>query len=445
MKKRKLLCLLCCILFCLPSCEKSNLKDIEPEVIQTANTGSETNIKKDPVSETPDLNLEEKTMKFEFLYDEEYWEQYDLSYAQFQTKEEYEKAVLNAMDAIATLYHKEGWYKQYADNKDTIYIRLTIEDSIYEGVSIPPTDYTMNSLIMRLQFTPNMFTHRSSPFAHELTHIITRNKSTGKSSFSLSLTEGICEYASNMVEGSECTNQGIDIQTFYKYYFKTAIEHNFLTQEKVNTILACVGTEGNAYPDFFPDNGGGAWILASYSFVDYLIQTYGMDAMMTIFSADDETIYYDYNPDGLAGLKADWQDFLENYVPVMSDEEINDYVTELNIHNGYTAEMESDLYTGEYSAYDINEPMLEIQKNNDGTYKIQIGIYRLIQLDDCTGLATAEGLSFSTTELGDRNISGIITLDDDIATVTFTGSGWSDYSSVMKYKYYKTSDTPDIK
>lgn len=101
-------------------------------------------------------------------------------------------------------------------------------------------------------------------------------------------------------------------------------------------------------------------------------------------------------------------------------------------------------YVGEYNAYDIDEPGLEIQQNDDGTYKIQIGIYRLIQLDECVGERTEKGMVFSTKELGDKDIRGTITIEDDVATVTFTGSDWSSYSEINEYKYYKTSDVPNI-
>lgn len=113
-----------------------------------------------------------------------------------------------------------------------------------------------------------------------------------------------------------------------------------------------------------------------------------------------------------------------------------------NIQNEGTGTNE-DNYVGEFNAYDTDEPGLEIQRNDDGTYQIQIGIYRLIQLDECIGESTENGIAFSTKELGDKDISGIITIEDDIATVIFTGSDWSAYSEINEYKYYKTSDAPN--
>lgn len=107
----------------------------------------------------------------------------------------------------------------------------------------------------------------------------------------------------------------------------------------------------------------------------------------------------------------------------------------------------ADSYEGEYNSYDVDEPMLEIKRNEDGTYAIQIGIYRLIQLDDCVGNATEEGIEFSTTEW-DGISGGTITFekddtDGDIAVVTFL-PGWSGFGDVYTYRYYKTSDVPNI-
>ena len=106
-------------------------------------------------------------------------------------------------------------------------------------------------------------------------------------------------------------------------------------------------------------------------------------------------------------------------------------------------------YVGEYNSYDVDEPDLEIQRNEDGTYTIQIGIFRLVLLDECEGEYTEEGIIFSTDdyamEYTGKPFRGIITLEDDVATVTFTSSNWKEYSDLTEYKYYKVSDIPKIK
>lgn len=111
---------------------------------------------------------------------------------------------------------------------------------------------------------------------------------------------------------------------------------------------------------------------------------------------------------------------------------------------GTDSELQADLYAGEYNDYDVNEPYLEIQKNDDGTYTIQVGIFRLVQMNDGEGRITDKGIEFSATAPDGKVINGIITVEGDIAAVTLTSPEWSTYSSINEYQYHKTSDIPNI-
>lgn len=111
-----------------------------------------------------------------------------------------------------------------------------------------------------------------------------------------------------------------------------------------------------------------------------------------------------------------------------------DVLEEMDIGSG------SDYYAGEYNDYDVDEPNLEIKKNNDGTYAIQIGIFRVAYLDDGVGNITEKGLEFSATAPNGNEARGTITIDNEVATVTFT-TGWSDFSDIDEFKYYKISDS----
>ena len=97
---------------------------------------------------------------------------------------------------------------------------------------------------------------------------------------------------------------------------------------------------------------------------------------------------------------------------------------------------EADNYVGVYKDYDNDEENLWISKNEDGTYHIEIGIFRLISFDDCTGTLTDKGLEF-TTQRGDETIGGVVTLNGNIATVTFVDSNLSLVPSGSKYEYHR--------
>lgn len=106
--------------------------------------------------------------------------------------------------------------------------------------------------------------------------------------------------------------------------------------------------------------------------------------------------------------------------------------------------LDTSSFIGEYYDYDVNEPNLEIRKNEDETYTIQIGIYRLASIDDGVGNLQDDKLVFSATDPGGKPLEGYITLDGKIATVTFVDSEWEYFSDKNEYQYYKTSDTPFI-
>lgn len=102
------------------------------------------------------------------------------------------------------------------------------------------------------------------------------------------------------------------------------------------------------------------------------------------------------------------------------------------------------VYIGEYLDYDNNEPNLQIAKGADGKYIVQIGIYRLTRLSDGVGELTPEGLRFTATDAAGNPISGIITVENEIATVTFTDSTWDYLGNGAAYQYKKSTGTPNL-
>ena len=141
------------------------------------------------------------------------------------------------------------------------------------------------------------------------------------------------------------------------------------------------------------------------------------------------------------------------YVLEYSTDEINVYYGEagfeeaqLLYHATKKTEVRADVYEyeGEYNSYDVNEPALEIKKNDDATYQIQIDLFRLWGFYDDAGKITEEGLEFAATGPGGNEVNGVIKLEEDIAVVTIFGQEWLDFAGLSEYRFYKTSDVPNI-
>ncbi|MCM1048877.1 MAG: hypothetical protein NC433_10685 [Clostridiales bacterium] len=103
------------------------------------------------------------------------------------------------------------------------------------------------------------------------------------------------------------------------------------------------------------------------------------------------------------------------------------------------------IYEGEYTGNTISDPnydCLEIQRNEDDTYRIQVKIPFLTKLYECTGYQSENIILFSTSEWGaDKNVEGSISFDGDFATVTFTSGWYQTATTESSYQYHKTSDT----
>lgn len=103
--------------------------------------------------------------------------------------------------------------------------------------------------------------------------------------------------------------------------------------------------------------------------------------------------------------------------------------------------LDDTIYIGEYLD-ENNEPNLEIAKGEDGKYMVQIGIFRLTSFDDGVGVLTEEGMRFTATDMAGNPIRGIITVENGVATVTFTDSTWEYIENGASYEYTKSSDEP---
>ena len=141
------------------------------------------------------------------------------------------------------------------------------------------------------------------------------------------------------------------------------------------------------------------------------------------------------------------------YILEYSTDEINVYYGDAGFeeaqflyHATKKTEVRTDVYEyeGEYNSYDVNEPALEIKKNDDATYQIQIDLFRLWGFYDDAGKITEEGLEFTATGPRGNEMNGVIKLEADIAAVTIFGQEWLDFAGLSEYRFYKTSDVPNI-
>lgn len=99
-------------------------------------------------------------------------------------------------------------------------------------------------------------------------------------------------------------------------------------------------------------------------------------------------------------------------------------------NNSSITSTEKDVYVGSYCDSTEKESTMVISSNGDGSYSIEIIRFRLTSLE-CTGTLSNEGIEF-TENNSPTDMKGIITINNNFATVTFTSSSWD---------YIKPNDT----
>jgi hypothetical protein len=100
-------------------------------------------------------------------------------------------------------------------------------------------------------------------------------------------------------------------------------------------------------------------------------------------------------------------------------------------------------YIGEYIDNSDNLG-LEIAKEDDGLFKVQIEIYRLASFNDGCGELASGILTFTATDPSGNPISGEITVENNVATVVFTNSTWEYIENGDSFQFTKSSDTANL-
>lgn len=159
-----------------------------------------------------------------------------------------------------------------------------------------------------------------------------------------------------------------------------------------------------------------------------------------VFSDDTVVFSYyilEYNLDGINVYCAESADEEGRFLYHATRENIDAKTTQIR-----------EIYEGEYTGNTISDPDydgLEIQKNEDDTYTMQVKIPFLTKLYECTGYQSENIILFSTSEWGtDKKVEGNISFDGDSATVTFTSGWYQTATTENSYQYQKTSNTPSL-
>lgn len=253
-----------------------------------------------------------------FHYAGDYWNCYDLSKSFIPTQSDFETLVASYIPQIETLLGVQDWYTAIDADADTVLVNLEMGGTPHSMVWSPTkgSDGTIEFSIL-LSFN-QIKTPGDRALAHELTHSV-----LGRSCFSNSLEEGICDYTAARIGVNYSiffAENGIDIMDFYTYDVKAALEKIYDT-EKGSKMLDSIGRSGG-YPYSLQTQDGAMWYECSQSFVEYLVKNYGLDkTMQLIREGKGEEDYQTYLGISYEEVKEAWIAYVKNCEPQYTMEE----------------------------------------------------------------------------------------------------------------------------
>ena len=259
-----------------------------------------------------------KNLEVELRYNgNEYWEEYDMTNTMFPTPEALEKLTEEYILQIEDCLHLYNWWEYLNEDAETLIVNVYFIDgqaSYARRLSLAFQDEVKTDI--QLSKASLIDVKQDGSLAHELTHTM-----LGKSSFSLSLEEGICQY----------TQGRVGPENYVENYGWTWHEHFkcFVTHIKENgkpiafdEIIASIGISSKEYPYKIDTAESVFWYDYSRSFVEYLSEQYGIEKVVALIqNGKNENDYETYLGKSFDVIKKEWLEYFDSIVPSMTAEE----------------------------------------------------------------------------------------------------------------------------
>lgn len=255
-----------------------------------------------------------------FSYKEGAWDSLNLAKAGFSSREDFEEKAKEYIFKEMKMLKSNGWFKSYGENIDTLRLDIAFSSG---AVSTIPTITTEDEKTISAAITidKTAFETGKDKVAYELSHLFLN-------SGSYSLNEGIAQYMQDTIEqNAGSISSGISIKDYAINVFhhaRASSNNEDAFVNEIELIFSNVGMTGGTYPlESASIETNQMWHILNYSFVNFLIDKYGMDAVAKLYHSQNLAEGYKALESGaLESVRADWIHFLDTYESTMSYEQM---------------------------------------------------------------------------------------------------------------------------
>ena len=208
-----------------------------------------------------------------------------------------------------------NWLDQYPDKKKQITLLFTSDWPCHiEGGYYAPT---VRKLRIYLNHTVQL---GIAPIPHEMTHLILLDYT------SHTIREGLATYAQEVI----CNVPSIHTLGYPPHLASKQLANKI---KHSNKIIDIIGTNGIPSSDITVGSLRRDYYILTYSFTKYLIDTYGIEKLLTLYNPKDlYRSYIEVYGKNLKNLKQDWISFVskEKDISVSLEQWLENKIEEIN-------------------------------------------------------------------------------------------------------------------
>lgn len=249
---------------------------------------------------------------------EKHWNSFDHTHCGYDAPEDFLRYAAEAMERIVQWgggTEKLNGYREAGSD-----VVLSVQFVTTSGMSrVVSSSYGKEKQMAVIALKDGYLAYHLAPVIHELTHVVYQPV------YSRTLREGLASYVQDELgEYGVVHNYGLN------------------PHEICQNVIMPIASNQNLFRVVGSVNSGkttameqrSAFYIASYSFMAYLIETYGIETSLEICSSMDEDVYAEQTGKTLAEIREDWMLDLKQYESDFSVETIREHTYALALRHG---------------------------------------------------------------------------------------------------------------
>ena len=269
--------------------------------------------------------MAEGVVKYEYTHNgyqatmlEKHWNSFNHTHSGYDTPEDFLRYAAEAIERIVQWgggTKKLDGYREAGSD-----VVLSVQFITTSGMShVVSSNYGKEKQMAVVALKDGYLAYHLAPVIHELTHVVYQP------AYSRTLREGLASYVQDELgEYDVLHNYGLNPHEI--------CQNVIMPIESNRNLFGVVGSMNFGKTTAIEQRS--AFYVASYSFMAYLIESYGIEASLKIYSSMDEDVYAEQTGKTLAEIRADWLLYLQQYESDFSMETIREHTYDLAIRHG---------------------------------------------------------------------------------------------------------------